>query len=193
MEPFLEGSTALRPLQVNSEEEIYICYSSHLGVLMEQFLEGNVPLRHLLNEKTLLMSWQRSAIKEVNDWDLNGIWHKEQNLGSELFSIFVVFGSSSFEIFSLIFWSNLSFFFFGMGDFVRDFLTGCFFLFLLLEEGPALFLKSQKSLGEETKSSSLSEVKTILNFRENNLFQKYISDIIFRNFFQIFSWFFLFT
>ena len=34
---------------------------------MEQFLQGNVPLRHLLYEETLLMSWRRSAIKEVND------------------------------------------------------------------------------------------------------------------------------
>ena len=38
---------------------------------MEQFLQGNVPLRHLLNEETLFMSWRGSAIKEVNDWNLN--------------------------------------------------------------------------------------------------------------------------
>ena len=25
---------------------------------MEQFLQGNVPLRHLLNEETVFMSWQ---------------------------------------------------------------------------------------------------------------------------------------
>ena len=38
---------------------------------MEQFLQGNVPLRHLLNEETSFMSWQRSAIKELNDLVLN--------------------------------------------------------------------------------------------------------------------------
>ena len=38
---------------------------------MEQFIQENVPLRHLLNEETLLMSWQRSAIKEVNYSVLN--------------------------------------------------------------------------------------------------------------------------
>ena len=38
---------------------------------MEQFLQGNVTLRHLLNEETLFMSWRRSAIKEVNDWALS--------------------------------------------------------------------------------------------------------------------------
>ena len=32
--------------------------------------QGNVPLRHLLYKETLFMSWQRSAIKEVNDWAL---------------------------------------------------------------------------------------------------------------------------
>ena len=40
-------------------------------MLTEQFLQENVPLRHLLNEETLLMCLQRSAIKEVNDWTLN--------------------------------------------------------------------------------------------------------------------------
>ena len=35
---------------------------------MELFIQGNVPLRHPLNEETLLMSGRRSAIKEVNDW-----------------------------------------------------------------------------------------------------------------------------
>ena len=37
---------------------------------MEQFPQGNVPLRHLLNEETLFMSWRRSVIKEVNDFAL---------------------------------------------------------------------------------------------------------------------------
>ena len=56
---------------VNSEVKICICYSSHLGsctnVLTEQFLQGHVSLRHLLNEETLFISLQRYAIKEVND------------------------------------------------------------------------------------------------------------------------------
>ena len=34
---------------------------------MEQFLQGNVPLRHLLNEETLFISWRISAFNEVND------------------------------------------------------------------------------------------------------------------------------
>ena len=33
---------------------------------MEQFLQGNVPLSHLL-----CLYWQGSAIKLVNDWALN--------------------------------------------------------------------------------------------------------------------------
>ena len=28
----------------------------------------NIPLRHLINAKTQFMSWQRSAVNEVNDW-----------------------------------------------------------------------------------------------------------------------------
>ena len=72
MERFLEGSA---PLSLNSEEKICICYSSHLGecanVLMEQFLQGNVPLRHLLNEESIMSSWLKSAIKEINNWALN--------------------------------------------------------------------------------------------------------------------------
>ena len=56
MEHFLEGSTPLRLCWfVNSVEMNYICYSSFLGwcsnVLMEQFLQGNVPIKHLLNEE----------------------------------------------------------------------------------------------------------------------------------------------
>ena len=38
---------------------------------MEQFLQGNVPLRHLLHEEILFISCWRSAIKVVNDWSLN--------------------------------------------------------------------------------------------------------------------------
>ena len=35
---------------------------------MEHFLQGNVPLRHLLNAKPAFMSWRRTAFNEVNDW-----------------------------------------------------------------------------------------------------------------------------
>ena len=38
---------------------------------MKQILQGNVPIRHLLNKATLLMSWRRSSIKEVKDCALN--------------------------------------------------------------------------------------------------------------------------
>ena len=68
MEQFLEGSAPLRLWEVNSEEEkISFCYSSHLGycanVLMEHFLQGYVPLRHLLNEETLFSVYVLTAIK----------------------------------------------------------------------------------------------------------------------------------
>ena len=36
---------------------------------MENFLQENVPLRHLLKSKPPFMSWRRSAFNEVNDWD----------------------------------------------------------------------------------------------------------------------------
>ena len=39
-----------------------------VNVLTEQFLQGNVPLRHLLNEEMLFMSCRRSVIKEVGKW-----------------------------------------------------------------------------------------------------------------------------
>ena len=35
--------------------------------LTEQFLQGNEPLTHLLNEKTLFLFWWRSKIKDTND------------------------------------------------------------------------------------------------------------------------------
>ena len=34
----------------------------------EYFLQGNDPLKNLLNAKPLIMSWSRSAFNEVNDW-----------------------------------------------------------------------------------------------------------------------------
>ena len=48
-------------------EHFHLIWVNAPIVLMEQLLHGNVPLRHLLNEDTLFMSWWRSAIKEVND------------------------------------------------------------------------------------------------------------------------------
>ena len=42
------------------------------------FLQGTVPLRHLLNEETLLMSLQRSSFNEVNDWALSRTFHKTE-------------------------------------------------------------------------------------------------------------------
>ena len=54
------------------QKDDLIYYSSHLAecnnVLMEQFLQGNVPIRHQLKEEFLFMSRQRSAIIEDNDW-----------------------------------------------------------------------------------------------------------------------------
>ena len=35
---------------------------------MEHFLQGNVPLSHLLNAKAQFKSWWRSVFNEVNDW-----------------------------------------------------------------------------------------------------------------------------
>ena len=43
---------------------------------MEHFLQGNVPLRHLLNAKPLFMFWRRSAFNEVNDWALSEVTSK---------------------------------------------------------------------------------------------------------------------
>ena len=55
--------------------------------LTEHFLQGNVPLNHLLNAKPPFMYWQRSAFNEVNNWapnvfifylgNLNGIEDEE--------------------------------------------------------------------------------------------------------------------
>ena len=36
--------------------------------LTEHFLQGNIPLKHLLNAKPPFMSWRRSAFNEVIDW-----------------------------------------------------------------------------------------------------------------------------
>ena len=61
---------------LSSFELMYHCTNT----LTEQFFEGNVLLRHLLNEGTLFMSWQRSAIRKVNDW-AQGV-QKLQNNGT---------------------------------------------------------------------------------------------------------------
>ena len=66
MEHFLEGSAPLRLCQVISEERrfvfvtLLIWINVHTNVLTkdvltEQFLQENVPLRHLLNEETLFL------------------------------------------------------------------------------------------------------------------------------------------
>ena len=57
-----------------------------IWVLTEKCLEGNFQLRHLLNEDTLFMSLQRSAIKDVNDWDLcttYNLWCTKHNWSEE--------------------------------------------------------------------------------------------------------------
>ena len=66
-------------------------------VLTEQFFQGNVPLRRLPNDKTLFMSWRRSAIKEVNDWAQNiilenaSLFFLNQTLGSQDAILCIVF------------------------------------------------------------------------------------------------------
>ena len=48
--------------------------------LTEHFLQGNVPLRHLLNAKPPFISWRRSAFNEVNDCTLKKISFKTHYL-----------------------------------------------------------------------------------------------------------------
>ena len=65
---------------------------------MEQFHQGNVPVRHLLNEETLFTSWWRFSIKEVNDWALlafsfhnyvnNGKWIGNQSCSDDPIELF---------------------------------------------------------------------------------------------------------
>ena len=62
MEYFLEGIAQLRHWYIYANEKL--TYQA----LMEHFLQGNIPLRYLLNAKSPFMSWQRSAFNEVNDW-----------------------------------------------------------------------------------------------------------------------------
>ena len=60
---------------INTKEKSNKYKSSLLSrltkALTEHFLQGNVPLRHLLNAKLPFMSWWRSALNEVNDWALD--------------------------------------------------------------------------------------------------------------------------
>ena len=50
------------------------------GALMKHILEGMAPLRHLLNEETLFMSWRRYGTKEVNDWNLRSLAYDFQHV-----------------------------------------------------------------------------------------------------------------
>ena len=47
-------------------DKIYLCMLHFSFGLIQQLLQGNIPLRHLLNEETLFIFWWRSAIKKVN-------------------------------------------------------------------------------------------------------------------------------
>ena len=72
MEHFLEGIAPLRHLYINPNEKsnkyIYSLLSKFTKALTEQVLQGNVPLKQILNEKPSFMSWWRSAFNEVNDY-----------------------------------------------------------------------------------------------------------------------------
>jgi len=69
-----EGITPLRYWYINPNKKSNKNKSSLLSyiikALAEHFLQGNVPLRHLLNAKPLFMSRRRSAFNEVYDWAL---------------------------------------------------------------------------------------------------------------------------
>ena len=72
MEHFLEGIALLRHWYINPNEKSNKYKSSLLSQLAKALtehllLQGNVPLRHLLNSKPQFISWQN----EVNDWALS--------------------------------------------------------------------------------------------------------------------------
>ena len=46
---------------------------------MEHFLQGNVPISHMLNAKPPFMYWHISAFNEVNDWAPSIEWEKSIN------------------------------------------------------------------------------------------------------------------
>ena len=77
MEHFHEAKAGTKAMICNSGEKICISNSSyHMKLmyqneLMVQFLQGNIPLRSLISEETLFISWQSSVIKEVNDLALD--------------------------------------------------------------------------------------------------------------------------
>ena len=93
LEHFHKGNTPIFQLWlIDSTEKICICYSSHLAywnnVIMEQFLQENVLLRHLLYFKSFLdscwgVTWtplaqnsKKNLIKEYLDWTRPSQWGK---------------------------------------------------------------------------------------------------------------------
>ena len=72
MEHFLEVIAPLRHWYISPNEKSNKYKSSLLSLLTkaltEHFLQGKVPLRHLLNAKPPFMSWQ--MFNEVNNWAL---------------------------------------------------------------------------------------------------------------------------
>ena len=80
MEHFLKWIALSRHWYINPNQKSNKYTSSLLSLLMkalkEHFLQGNVPLWHLLNAKPPFMSWWRSAFNKVNDWALNFFWKK---------------------------------------------------------------------------------------------------------------------
>ena len=68
MDHFLEGSAPLRLFKLTQKRRlVFVTLLICVNVLTEQFLQGNAPFRHLLNEETLFLSSQISTIKEVNE------------------------------------------------------------------------------------------------------------------------------
>ena len=83
MEHLIEGSAPLRLCLDNSEEKIYICYSSHYGYctnVLTPSMKSSINW-HLLNKDILFMSCQRSAIKQVNDWALGMLYITNHTMG----------------------------------------------------------------------------------------------------------------
>ena len=78
MEHFLKIIALLLHWYINPNEKSNKYKSSHLSwltkALIEHVLQGNVPIRYLINAKPLLhrwlISWRRSTFNEVNDWSL---------------------------------------------------------------------------------------------------------------------------
>ena len=85
MEHFIEIIALLRHWYINPNDKSNKYKCSLTKALMEHFLQGNVPLRHLLNAKSPFMSWRRSAFNEVNDWALRypNLHHSQLNKNDE--------------------------------------------------------------------------------------------------------------